>query len=247
MTAQPFSSKQEQLLDRLLKLVGQIRKDEETPALTAFLGIRGGSRQGGLAIVGRAPHGWVGGWKPGEFRDPDVRQEVLASLEDRADLGRMADRSTMFWQVARAVANALDEGDGAESTWTDRVGWTNLFKISPAKGGNPSKGLRILQEPLCVQILATEIFLWRPSRILCLTGLSWPAPFLTSIGQTTLTLTDNEVVRATARLGIPGRHEIPVVVAEHPQGKAGGVAHFKVQILDAFGRVASSGRERSYN
>lgn len=237
MTDFPFSSKQEEILDRLLMLVGQIRKDEATPELTAFLGIRGGRKQGGLAIIGRAPDGWVGGWRPSEFRNPDVRQEVLASLEERTDLGRMAGRTTMFWQVARAVANALEERDGGDSTWTDSVGWTNLFKISPAKGGNPSKGLRILQEPLCVQILATEIFLWRPSRILCLTGLSWPAPFLTSIGQTNLTVTDNEVVRATARLRIPGRIEIPVVVAEHPQGKAGGVAHFRTQILEAFGRL----------
>lgn len=144
MTASPFSPKQTRLLDRLLNLVGQIRKDSETPALTAFLGIRGGGEQGGLAIVGRAPHGWVGGWKPSEFRDPNVREQVLASLEERADLRRMADKETMFWQVSRAVATALDESAGTEASWIRRVGWTNLFKVSPAKGGNPSQGLRIL-------------------------------------------------------------------------------------------------------
>lgn len=54
--------------------------------------------------------------------------------------------------------------------WRDDIAWTNLYKISPWEGGNPSASLRKLQEKICVEILQKEIEYFNPKFVIFLTS-----------------------------------------------------------------------------
>lgn len=170
------SHPQAQRLDDLLRLVGQVRPDDKSKKLTAFLGLRGSNRQGLLMIVGQAPYGWAGGHLPSEFQKERVRREMIDRVVEKTDdLAGVAERNrkSRFWQVAEKVATQMISRPSEDGHWTTEISYSNLFKVARAEGRskNPTQGLRLLQQPLCVRILIHEILLWRPSRILFMTGL----------------------------------------------------------------------------
>ena len=94
--------------------------------------------------------------------------------------------------------------------------WSNLYKVSPAEGGNPSERLRRIQLPGCVAMLQVEIEIYRPRRLLPLIGDHWVKPFLCALGAVTVN-GPNQSVRRASVLQHGGQTRF--VVASHPQGK----------------------------
>lgn len=214
---------------RLLELIGLAR--EKPAPLTAFAGVRGQERHGAFTVVGQAPKGWVEPFTPEDVRTDAGRARVIGNLREKQR--KPHDLSTPFWGNARAAAVALGEVDDEASLWTDRINWTNLYRISPANG-NPSPELRAMQQAICTQLLWRELMLWRPRRVLFMTGLPWAAPFILASEGAVLEKRSGRFVRAVGSLSVRGSHDVSMVIVEHPARKAGKADERAAEIADAF-------------
>jgi len=69
-----------------------------------------------------------------------------------------------FWRYAGMIAQTLL--DTQDDSWSKKIAWTNLYKVAPAKEGNPSHALCKKQLPSCKQILEEELRILKPTHIL---------------------------------------------------------------------------------
>ncbi len=122
-----------------------------------------------------------------------------------------------FWRVAKAVTEQLGIAP-ADSTWASHLAYTNLYRVSPHGGGNPSDPLCRVQEQSCIDSLGEDLDRLQPRRVLFLTGYDWARPFLERLGGWKSSDTRIDGLEAAGRLERGGR-SIQVVVAPHPQGK----------------------------
>ena len=120
-----------------------------------------------------------------------------------------------FWRVIRRTCRDLVDGAHEFPEWSSHICWTNLFKVSPSKGRNPTGTLSSSQREAAAELLAQELFEWRPTRVLVLTGWSWFAPFAPRLGvhlRRTAALVDAvEAVGTSA--------DCRWVIAKHPERK----------------------------
>lgn len=86
--------------------------------------------------------------------------------------------SRPFWGYSKEIWDTLY---GAATRWQERwyqkIIWTNLYKIAPRKGGNPSEAWQKMQREVCVELLHAEIEFFNPTHILFMTGTDWFQPF----------------------------------------------------------------------
>ncbi|MBI1249132.1 hypothetical protein GC197_14975 [bacterium] len=123
---------------------------------------------------------------------------------------------SQFWRVIRRVVLNLEFGQNSQTSWANQVAWTNLYKVSPHGGGNPSSALCSLQWKHCEKILRHEITTWKPRRILFLAGYDWANNFCKALGIHGSELKETRFVQFT---GIHSETNAKVVVGPHPQGK----------------------------
>ncbi|MEW6381165.1 MAG: hypothetical protein AB1611_16375 [bacterium] len=142
-------------------------------------------------------------------------------------------KKSAFWRTIQRVILNLQIATDSATDWPSRITWTNLYKVSPAKGGNPYSTLMELQRPFCGKLLRQEIIESAPKRLLFLTGINWFEPFIPLIGEFI------DVVRSTGLVQLRGYLHIPeadykssIVVAQHPQGKPGD--RFVLEVTNAF-------------
>lgn len=223
---------------------------ETNGRLTLFAGRRGSRYGGGLMVVGRAVNGWTNTLRPGDLADHArvgslIAKELEASMPEREPMRWVSDlwgnrdgynaARSAFWRVIRHVAHDLRvtvAEDGAERPlWSSALAWSNLYRLAPHGGGNPSAALARSQRATCQEILEREVREWQPQRLLFLTGLGWLAPFDSMLdGQ--LHRTPDALVQARGVW-----NGVPVVVARHPQGKP--QREMVAAIVEAFGRAAA--------
>jgi hypothetical protein len=122
--------------------------------------------------------------------------------------------------MARAVLLSLELPDVNDSNWSSYLLWSNLYKVSPAVGGNPADSLIELQQDACRRLLRTEINLYRPRRVVFATGMHWAKEFL---NETPFRPATEERFRYYTRqigeLVVADRAIGKYVVAEHPMAK----------------------------
>lgn len=130
--------------------------------------------------------------------------------------------SSAFWRVLRRIIHA-DSGV-TDPIWPSRLAWTNLYRVSPAAGGNPGADLQRAQRRAAVDLLKLEIDEFAPRRVLALTG-GWINPFMDGLG---LNLVGrNGLVEKTGHNG-----NVAWVVAKHPMTKP--EDRFVHEVLAAF-------------
>lgn len=216
-----------ELLAEINRAKGRWRNGE----LTSFAGMKGSKGGGGFLVIGRAVNSWETRFKAEELVENRLR-EVLSEtfapnrwykndptlwVSDcwKAKKPDYSTKRSAFWRVAREVIKQLEIADVTESGWPSHLAWSNLYKISPASGGNPSGALMEVQREKCFEILKEEITMWNPERVLFQTGYCWAEPFLKYLG----------FIRADRKAGKPveARGHIfngaVVAVGPHPQGK----------------------------
>lgn len=131
-------------------------------------------------------------------------------------------------EIWEKLSGKCDESPNWNERWFENIIWTNLFKISPRLGGNPSAKLQKLQECICIKLLKEEIEFFRPTHILFLTGYDWFEPFLkifsnmTFIGRNELSgkNKNNIYVEATAEYTTKKDVDCKIVVACRPELRA---------------------------
>lgn len=231
-----MSTSIEELTRRLLELIGLAREKEED--LTAFAGVRSTQKHGALAVVGQAPLGWVESFTPSQLRSSEGRERVMDALKGKNR--KPKELNTPFWTNARAVAERLGEVDPGDDRWAGNISWTNLYRVSKDRG-NPSPHLRAMQQALCVQLLWPEFLLWRPKRVLFMTGLPWAAPFVMAhqLGKLRA-YPEGRFVKAVGGVELRNGHQPAIVVVEHPARKKGSATERAAEIADVFREIERS-------
>ena len=149
---------------------------------TAMAGTLYRSQETRLMVIGRATNGWKQldtssaaafsreaeaafgspgfSWVSGDGGDLRSARDVLYRLS-----------RSPFWRVSRRLLAAL--GEDASGRWVERIAWSNLYKIAPLGGGNPSNALCRAQIGPCRAILAEEIRRFEPTHIFMPVGWNW--------------------------------------------------------------------------
>lgn len=199
--------------------------------ITGFLAMKGQTYSGALMVVGRAVNGWTDGILPRDLCAPGFidcyATRVQKSVAGNGDCpmrwitdgwgareGYNTKRSA-FWRTIRTVVQDLNITNVEDAGWPSHLVWSNLYKVSPAHGGNPDSVLCDVQFPGCAKLFELELHTYKPSHILLLTGADWAAPFLERFNfRKALRLNNVKYVKSVGDLC--GAH---CVIAVHPQGK----------------------------
>ena len=227
----------ELLRDRVLPSVGKAAGQGKIlgDKLTGFLAQEGCryKRDGGLMVVGRAVNGWTGEYHPKDFADRDIRENHASDLQEMS-VGQgcpMAwvtkqwgatnvynSRKSAFWRVIKQVTERLGISKPGSEDWPSHLVWSNLYKLSPAKGGNPDQNLKNAQLCGCKQLFKRELQDYCPKYLLLLTGKDWAEPFL-EIFQDVDVGSMGQYVCCTASWYSSSGIATRVVVAVHPRSK----------------------------
>lgn len=227
----------------VLSAVGKEAAGLGSIKITGFLAMAGQAYDRGLMVVGRAVNGWTEGISPKQLGKPDAAERyarlVQKSVSGNGECpmrwvtknwGSDEDYNTKrsaFWRCIRSVVQGLRIADVEDAGWSSHLVWSNLYKVSPAGGGNPTNVLCKIQRRGCAELLNLELRTYRPSRVLFLTGVDWAAPFL-------------EVAEPREGVGFQyveragDAHGARCVIAVHPQGKR--EADWVREVVAAFDR-----------
>lgn len=108
-----------------------------------------------------------------------------------------------FWQLIVRVVQQHCGLPRASWAWTEKLVWSNLYKIAPqdGKAWNPDPGQRILQRPEAVHLVEQEFKELRPRYCIVYTNDSWWAPFRKGLRTETLKVPKAGFVERVERWG----------------------------------------------
>ncbi len=240
-----------EIFTELLHHIGQNAQRLPQQQLTGFLPSVGVEYTRELMVVGRAPNGWASGWLPQQLQEPSSVQKVLhetiASVTPPEGIlcprkwvvdlwgtrgifnttykAAYDPNRSAFWRTIRQVVERFQLANIHGGPWSSCIAYSNLYKIAPANGGNPSQGLSTLQLLHCQRLLDLEISIYKPKKILFLTGwLYWAKDLLpnwtpTATFSTADTFPAFELVKAIGHMHYGNDGVGKMVVAAHPQCK----------------------------
>lgn len=219
----------------VLSTVGRQAARLPASEITGFLAMAGQAYDGGLMVVGRAVNGWTKGIPPGDLCVPAAVTKYATLVQKSvsgngkcpmrwvtADWGANKGYNTKrsaFWRCIRNVVKHLNIAEVEGADWSSHLVWSNLYKVSPAAGGNPNGALCEVQFPGCAELFNLELRTYCPSRVLFLTGADWARPFLGAAN-----LKKDAGLQYVKQFGLCDAgegHQARCVIAVHPQGKPG--------------------------
>ncbi len=235
----------------ILYKVGKKRsclRSKKEKHVTGFLAREGSQYKNNreLMVVGRA----VNGWGEGICTDNLVEESENYAKEVNnfkpiignkdcpmswvEESFHYSAQSSAFWRTIRKIVGKLGlEND--EEKWSSYLVWSNLYKVAPAEGGNPSDKLCDIQLEGCRSLFKTELSIYAPKRLLLLTGLCWAKPFLEYI-QFKWKSDDKNHVECYGQYKT-SKATAKVVVSCHPQGK--NEEEWVEAVLGAFQKIAT--------
>lgn len=233
-----FEDQERTLLSRML--LNAFQQKEMLPKiemeLATFAAMKGELFQRELMVVGRAVNGWKTECKLEQLQTPDGRAQVVeetlrvSNAVNRCPLLWVSDdsdncdsyntRKSAFWRVVRCVVRDLGIADIVDQSWPSHLIWTNLYKLAPAVGRNPSTTLVGIQFQDCLELLEAEVTEWKPKRILLLTGIDWAEGFLSRLRAIETSVVKGSFVEFVGDLDLThDGQRTRVVVAKHPERK----------------------------
>ena len=176
-------------------------------------------KQGGVMFVGRAVNDWVtqgdrntsGMFQDGSTNQAFARADQMKWVEDKQYY-----KVSAFWRVVKAIIqNTICAGND----WYKHAVWSNLYKLSPTGGGNPSNSLCKKQLEICIDIFKKEIETFDPKFIVCLSGIGWYYDFLCGLNNDTEPVVVHEETWGDYKATIYRIGNRYYIGSEHPQGK----------------------------
>lgn len=226
------------LLDAVLRSIAETYSPQQPEELTGFSATVGHDSAGGLMVIGRAVNGWSNSWTCADISNSEGRARIVQEILNSSSGGQSRETCPMawvnlqwgskdgystarspFWRSIRSVLSELGLADGNGSQWASRLFWTNLFKVAPSAGGNPSNALITAQHAACRNLLHFEIATSHVSKILFLTGLDWSYAFLPPLRNVRFADSYGRHVALHGLMTSSSGEDTSVVVASHPQGK----------------------------
>lgn len=222
--------------DKLLLKLAEDKNYSQTE-LAALYPVEGKKYNHKLMVVGRSLNGWERKWKPNDLIDPISRKKVIDDIyldsqikADSCPMSWISDqwgtnkkgiyntKKSAFFRVIHSLL--LNIGViNSDKDWASYLVWSNLYKVAPASGGNPSSKLARIQFPYCSEILRLEINLYQPRYVLFLTGKEWFDEFSENIQEISITKTQDGLVERVGEFIQSAGGSSRIVVAKHPMGK----------------------------
>lgn len=116
-----------------------------------------------------------------------------------------------FVQAVRALASAGNPAL-AETGWSKSIAWSNLYKVAPRdRGLDPA--LRAAQFEACRNLLAAELRILRPARVVVLSGSGWFEGFMPLDKQ------QFEALESDGAAVVRVSDNPPVIVGPHPRSQ----------------------------
>jgi len=146
-----------------------------------------------ILFIGKSVNSWITNKLNMDILFDSKNEERIVNRDDeiywveRNDNKHYNSNNSAFWRLIRNITKKYI----LKNDWYNNISWTNLFKISPWAGGNPSGYLQKLQSKICINILNKEIEYLNPKIIVFLTSY-WETFYLKSIG---LDLNKNKTVK----------------------------------------------------
>ena len=140
-----------------------------------------------LLVIGRGVNGWESGegatkdgWTRESMKEPLQRREVIKRLREESSrdwlyFAKCMAKVSAFWRTARDLLFEMNmkASKNLDESWPQYLGWTNLYKVSPAAGGNPSDRECELQIESCKRLLRLERAAWSHAPVLLVAGYEW--------------------------------------------------------------------------
>ncbi len=236
------------ILTEIAANVGRNYRPRKPVEMTGFMAMKGRDYNRELMVVGRSVNGWTRkNWMPEELKSDDKTQEftnhILKSVSDddacpmewvsmtwgknntqrpafwhiirRQDYSA---RNSQFWNVIKLLIDDLHLANVDKQSWPSCLVWSNLYKVSPFDGGNPDTKLCYSQIDGCISLLKAELEIYKPRRLLFLTGQRMVAPFLEKLAPRIIAV-EGINVQSIGTLELGGNNNCTFVVATHPQGQ----------------------------
>ena len=177
-----------------------------------------------LLFVGKAVNGWITDDQnvenmfdknnPDRIFDREDQMEWVNNLSGNTEGGYNTKKSA-FWRIIKEVAEKY-----YRDNWYSYIAWSNLYKIAPYEGGNPSEKLKKQQQQYCFDLLEKEIAILSPEYVIFLTS-GWEQLFINQLKKekNPNVLSKKQWGKGkfnTALLEIEG---IKYITSPHPQGK----------------------------
>lgn len=208
------------LKERIFSLYEELAKIDRESEYETFCAQWGEEyKQGGVMFVGRAVNDWVtqgdrntsGMFKDGSTNQAFARADQMKWVEDKQYY-----KVSAFWRVVKAIIqNTICAGND----WYKHAVWSNLYKLSPTGGGNPSNSLCKKQLEICIDIFKKEIETFDPKFIVCLSGKGWYYDFLCGLNNDTEPVVVHEETWGDYKATIYRIGNRYYIGSEHPQGK----------------------------
>lgn len=184
----------------------------------------------GMLLIGRATNGWDPQFMLRDGGRADELERIVTEASNPtsgmewvtklAGAAKQADGSnryntnlSAFWRTAHHVAEQCGLVRQPES-WSNSLAWSNLYKLSPGGGGDPTGAQCEAQLEHCCRLLKLEMEAFQPAVVLVVTGLDWWEPFNAALGYPTQPH-EGECVLAT------GRGTAKWVVTSRPEYRPG--------------------------
>lgn len=206
-------------------------------------------------VVGRSVNGWSkdAAISPQDASDAAARakfaESVFHSVTDVAGFpgcpmkwvadswhlphgnGGYCTNRSAFWRVTRKLVGTLNVCDPEDVDWSSNLAWSNLYKLSPIKGWNPSGRVAQAQFDGCLELLKSELEILAPHRLTLATGWNWARPFLDGLSYREV-ICGSGYVESVGYIG-----SASVVVACHPMTKK--ETKWVSEVGDAFRKIAN--------
>lgn len=174
----------------------------------------------GILFVGKAVNGWQCNERNVNLLfDPKAKENIF-NLDDQItwieknNHEKYNTNKSAFLRVIKRVSCSLYGND-----WVKKIAWTNLYKLAPYDGGNPSANLRKRQLEACLKIFQAEISILQPKTVIFFTS-GWERKFLTFMnGSKDLGKPTNRVKWNKYYFDIFEIKGIRYIETYHPQGK----------------------------
>lgn len=172
------------------KAIWESIRDNELTAVPCFVGSQYSHEDIKIMIVGRAVNGWevdfedcssldntVNSILKQENRLDDFAKDYI--LYDAVENNEVVQKKyyyakSPFLRMMRQLVGALSN---SEDNWQQRIVWSNLFKIAPRKGGNPSWLMLRDNLDLYIELMRYEIAKYRPDIVVFVTDMDFFDPY----------------------------------------------------------------------
>jgi hypothetical protein len=177
----------------------------------------------GILFIGKAVNGWITDEIDVNILFGESAESIFARSDqmkwvhnlESNDNGYNTKKSA-FWRVIKQVAQ--NQNIYKKDEWYSYIAWSNLCKLAPFKGGNPSNPLYYEQLVTCQEILKKEIEIFSPKFVVMFTS-GWEKDFLYFLNDNKENKIKKKINWDSYETKLYEINGVVYIVSQHPQGK----------------------------